>query len=337
MKKIPTLFIVTAITLGAFFAVSKWQGTSAISVDKSKVKIYEKNGNRYIESNGIPNHETGDFPNDGNPNRISKQKYKFKVPLNPKVSPDGIQMPGPPPTRRNRNGARGERRGRGQRGERRGPPPGGRGGPMLFGVALNGIPFDPGTGEAWNNDRRSGWNNEALTGKINLGVDMNNAHVQPTGAYHYHGIPTGLIEKMIGKNADEKMILIGYAADGFPVYSQYGYTKSGDGKSELKKIITSYRLKLGTRPDGPKGKYDGTYLQDFEYVENLGDLDQCNGRMGVTPEYPDGIYHYFITDTFPYIARCHKGTPDNSFRKSGGGPRDGRRPPRGQIPPRRPF
>ena len=52
----------------------------------------------------------------------------------------------------------------------------------------------------------------------------------------------------------------------------------------------------------------GTFTQDFEYVAGLGDLDECNGRFGVTPEFPNGIYHYYITDAFPYIQRCVKGT-----------------------------
>jgi hypothetical protein len=27
----------------------------------------------------------------------------------------------------------------------------------------------------------------------------------------------------------------------------------------------------------------------------------------VTPEFPGGIYHYFATDTYPYLQRCMKG------------------------------
>jgi hypothetical protein len=38
-----------------------------------------------------------------------------------------------------------------------------------------------------------------------------------------------------------------------------------------------------------------------------GDLDECNGRMGVTPEFPDGIYHYYATDSYPFFQRCVKG------------------------------
>jgi hypothetical protein len=58
----------------------------------------------------------------------------------------------------------------------------------------------------------------------------------------------------------------------------------------------------------------GAFTQDYEYSAGSGDLDECNGRVGVTPEFPCGTYHYYITDTYPYIQRCVKGTP------MGGGP-----------------
>ncbi len=329
-----TLFAVTTGILGGFFAISYFQETTVSADTKNKVKISEKDGFRIVESNGIPDHTTGEFPNPGNPNRISEQKYEYKIPLKPEISPDGFRLPGPPPEDRNNDGN--------QRGERPGPPPGG-GGPSIFGVGLNGIPFDPGTAEAWNNDRRSGWNIEALTGKTNFGEDRNNAHVQPTGAYHYHGVPTGLVENLAVKDVGAKMVLVGYAADGFPIYSQFGYSTADDSKSGLKKLTSSYRLKTGTRPDGPKGTYDGTYAQDFEYVAGIGDLDEFNGRTGITPEYPNGTFYYVITDSFPYMSRAFKGIPDKSFQKTGeGGRRNGRGPggqgplPNGQRPPGRP-
>lgn len=238
----------------------------------NSTKITEKNGYRYIESNGYPD-DHGSFPNHSNPNSISAQNYNFRIPLSQKkastVTPYGHN---------------------------------------LFGVTLKGIPFDPGTAEFWNNDFSSGWNYEALSGAINLGVDKNNAHVQPNGAYHYHGLPTDMIKT----GPSEHSNLIGYAADGFPIYALYGYNKNG----KIKKLHPSYRIKQGTRPTGPGGKYDGTFVQDYEYIENLGDLDECNGQTGSTPEYPDGIYHYFITDTYPFVPRCHMGKADQSFAKS---------------------
>lgn len=107
-------------------------------------------------------------------------------------------------------------------------------------------------------------------------------------------------------------ILIGYAADGFPIYAQTPENRS------------SYRLKSGTRPTGaagPGGSYDGTYTADYDYVKGLGDLDEANGRTGATPEYPQGTYYYVATAEFPFYPRMLKGTPDASFRRGppGGG------------------
>jgi hypothetical protein len=62
---------------------------------------------------------------------------------------------------------------------------------------VNGIPFDAATNEFWNNNRA--WNYDALSGKIQLGTDSSNAHVQPGGVYHYHGLPHGLIAKSPAK------------------------------------------------------------------------------------------------------------------------------------------
>jgi hypothetical protein len=97
---------------------------------------------------------------------------------------------------------------------------------------------------------------------------------------------------------------------------------------------SSYQVKKGTRPNGPGGTFDGTFTEDFEYVAGSGDLDECNGRFGVTPEYPAGIYHYCVTAEFPQLSRLWKGTPDQSFQKKGP-PRGGMGPPgmRGKGPP----
>lgn len=268
----------------------------------SQVKIYTQGGYRYIISNGIPNHQTGAFPNAHNPNAIQPQRYQFRVPLNPQVAAQITWR----------------RLGR-------------------FGIALNGVLFDPGAAEFWNGDRN--WQYEALTGHLNLGMDSNNAHVQPGGSYHYHGLPIGLIAKLGGGT---RMLLIGYAADGFPVYSPYGYTDPKNARSPIKKIRSSYRLKSGQRNGGPGGTYDGTFGQDFAYIPGAGDLDECNGRFGVTSEYPKGIYHYYITASYPFIPRAFRGTPDSSFRPGpepgarqgpGRGPGQGGPPPNGQYPP----
>ena len=88
----------------------------------------------------------------------------------------------------------------------------------------------------------------------------------------------------------------------------------------------SWELRSGyARKWSPEGEYDGTFREDWQFVEGSGDLDQCNGRFGMTPEFPEGIYHYYLTDDYPYMPRCVWGTPDPSFRQR----RAGGRPPGG--------
>ena len=81
---------------------------------------------------------------------------------------------------------------------------------------------------------------------------------------------------------------------------------------------SSYSLKSGDRPgDGvsaPCGNYDGIYSNDYQYEQNLGTLDEANGREGVTPEFPNGTYYYVITDEFPGIPRYFRGTPSDDFK-----------------------
>jgi hypothetical protein len=62
----------------------------------------------------------------------------------------------------------------------------------------------------------------------------------------------------------------------------------------------------------------GTYCEDWEWLaSNAGDLDEYNGRMCVTPEFPSGTYAYFVTidaggtPVFPYyIGIYYRGQPD---------------------------
>ncbi len=262
----------------------------------NRVTITIEDDVRVIRSNGWPDHAPGAFPRRGNPNTARPQDYTFKVPLQPKIS------------------ATPERRGG-----------------WFFAVAINGVPFEAGTAETWNNDRSSGWRYEAHTGFLDLGLDEHHAHVQPTGAYHYHALPTGLVERLGGDG--KKMVLVAWAADGFPIYTSYGLTDPKDLSSPLRKMKSSYRLKSGARPasaNGPGGNYDGRFTEDWEYAAGSGDLDECNGRVGVTPEFPGGTYHYSITDEFPFIARQWRGTPDTTFSKNEGPPPGGRGGPGGQ-------
>lgn len=255
---------------------------------KSSVSITVDGDFRVIKSNGIPDHQPGEFPRRGNPNAIKPQSYEFRVPVKPQEADAPQQSHG-----------------------------------FWWGVAVNGVPFEPGTGESWNNDMRSGWRYEAATGFLNLGLDEHNAHVQPNGAYHYHAMPNGLVKE---KGGDEKnMVLVAWAADGYPVYTARAHEDPKDPKSALREMKSSYQLKKGERPSpptGPGGAFDGRFTQDFVFEKGSGDLDECNGRFGVTPEFPEGTYYYCISAKFPFVARLWHGIPDKSFRKADrpGGP-----------------
>ena len=49
-------------------------------------------------------------------------------------------------------------------------------------------------------------------------------------------------------------------------------------------------------------------------ARSSGDLDEANGRTGVTPEFPNGTYYYVVTDEFPGIPRYFVGTPSKDFK-----------------------
>lgn len=247
--------------------------------------------NRVITANGIPNHDVGDFPNPGNPNAISAQAYSYTVP----VTPSGAGTTA-----------------------------------RIFGITTAGTVLDPGTAERWNDS--DSWNYEALryatapnffdTDDVNhptaLGVDCNFAHVQPGGSYHYHGVPTGLVPN------EPRLAFVGWAGDGYPIFGRWGYSTPDDSGSAIVELRASYRLKTAARASGtagPGGTPDGTFVQDWEYVAGLGDLDECNGRTGLVELNGELVstYHYVLTNTYPYIPRCFHAAPSASFSAGGGG------------------
>jgi len=101
---------------------------------------------------------------------------------------------------------------------------------------------------------------------------------------------------------------LGFAYDGNPIYGPYGYSNPIDSSSQMKRMSSSYRLKT-ERINGPStSDYPlGFFVEDYRYQHRFGDLDDNNGRYCVTPDYPDGVYAYFITidsnniPQFPYI------------------------------------
>jgi YHYH protein len=209
-----TLMLMTNFTFGH-------EGDHDNVSDRSKAVITMRAQKWIVEANGLPDHQPGQFPNRGNPNSISAQHYHFEMPLHPRAASRPTPIRG-----------------------------------FLFGVAINGVVFDPGTAEVWRpgarivsrpgpdtrfdprHDPSLVWNYEGM-GRMNLGIDDSHAHVQPTGAYHYHGLPTGLINRLRAEQGRDEMLLIGYAADGFPIYAEYGHASADDASSPLVKLQPS--------------------------------------------------------------------------------------------------
>lgn len=244
---------------------------------------------RTVTGNGIPNHATGIFPSSNDPNPLTTQNISFITTLNPVESPGVTYLTRTP-----------------------------------VGYLNNGVKLDPGTAATVCNNGTvvqaptCPWNLEAIVPvastnvQANLGIDQCNGHTQPGGWYHYHGLPTCFIST-VDSNASTTITLIGWAADGFPIYNNYGYNDPNSSSSTIRKMRPSWHL-IPTSSISPARQsllatYPlGNFTQDYVYEAGYGDLDECNGRIAVTPQFPQGIYQYYTTESFPYIQRCIHGT-----------------------------
>ena len=185
---------------------------------------------------------------------------------------------------------------------------------MLNGVVLDQLsngcykPSDPAADQNGNIANGCGpsvdWRLDPM-GKVKFGTDSHNGHTQPGGLYHYHGNPNALYDP---KETAKGSPVIGFAADGFPIYGPH-YIDEKTGKMLV--ATSGYTLKSGSRPtssSSPGGDYDGTYIQDYEFT-NAGTLDECNGMT------VNGKYGYYVTSTYPYVMGCYSGKPNQSFSK----------------------
>jgi hypothetical protein len=124
----------------------------------------------------------------------------------------------------------------------------------MIGVALNGV--------AIFNALDAG-GRDAVAHEVQ---DLCNGHPQPEGQYHYHG-PSPCLP-----NHTANEILVGYALDGFGIYSLYDA--------------------------------QGRELTDA-------DLDECHGRTSevLWDGKKVSMYHYVLTREYPYTIACFRGTP----------------------------
>jgi len=262
--------------------VNEYQATATDvinnTVHQAELLITSDGQHCTFSSNALPNH---DF-NDGSrsfPHTVSAQDDHFTVPVSPAVAAETTAL-----SLTIDNAI------------------------MLNGVRVDILAagcFGVGDGRIGCNDISQPWRYDPMFPAAGFLVDSHNAHSQPDGTYHYHGEPKALFSS----DGNTVSPVVGFAADGFPVVGSFI-----DDSGTVRAVISSYRLKSGARPSGnnqPGGTYDGTFRDDYEYISGLGDLDECNGQMT-----PTG-YQYHITDSFPYVLGCFKGTPDISFDKGG--------------------
>jgi hypothetical protein len=273
----------------------------------------------YINTKGIPAYATGPFL-DGNPSQASNQNAIFKLTLNPTPNT------GTPS-----------------------PTTGGNIGQFINGVAL----FDYRDGVAWNTATNAlcggpgnppcpggpgssmPWNRDAVLAE-KPGFDCSKGH-PAMGNYHHHQNPSAFkldlqvisticnlydADGLYAINTAQHSPLIGYAADGFPIYGAYAFANT-DGTGGIERMKSGYQLRnINVRShwadntdvnDGPavNATYPlGYFREDYEFVPHPTDptyLDEHNGRFCITPEYPNGIYCYFATvdtnhnSTYPYV------------------------------------
>lgn len=276
----------TATGSGGAIASTGFDPTQIFNVTGSNAEAFLTSAVMYVFSDGLPAPAAvGTFPNVNNPNTVTAQNITHEFVW------------------------RGGTGGRGDAGPDRNVPLG------IIGLMANGVAlFNPSAGEGGNPP--AGFNRNAGNHENNqFGEDACGGHPEQGGLYHYHSAEfiDNCWANVLNNNpyfnntnfngdkarhANGHSKILGVSFDGYPIYGPYGYTLANDANSTIKRIESSYRL----RPNGynsnrplPSLEPMGSFIQDFEYVQALGDLDEHNGRFCVTPDYPNGTYAYFMT------------------------------------------
>lgn len=125
------------------------------------------------------------------------------------------------------------------------------------------------------------------------------------------------------RHANGHSKILGFSTDGYPIYGSYSYSGHMHTDSPVIRMRSSYSGITDSTHRPTNWKYwntmvvgdisyslpMGLFIEDYVYVSGYGDLDNFNGRFGVTPEYPSGTYAYYLTfeddnlliPAFPYI------------------------------------
>lgn len=268
----------TTVTASASKYISDYTIDDTGYGTKLTVKVDKSTGKRTIISNALPNHKTGTFPNDNNPNSIKAQSLTWSYASTPKKTDKATEV-------------------------------------KETGVAINGVKFDPGTAERATCESGETYRLEALQQFQSVGLDFNNAHVQPDGTYHYHGLADELVKT---NTTSDDLVHIGFAADGHLIYASKSEAyKPSYALSNKERAGTNCTIKVGlaqvsVKVDNTTTK--GAFTADYEYSAGSGKLDECNGTT------INGEYAYVATKTFPYIPRCLNGEVTQTGPGAGGPP-----------------
>tara|TARA_B110000238_G_C15993075_1_gene381080 strand:- start:45 stop:833 length:789 start_codon:yes stop_codon:yes gene_type:complete len=219
---------------------------------------------RNIFTNNIPDHAYGPF---GGQNNIQGQDFEYSMCLFPTLNTVTTPLTEDSTSQ-------------------------GCGGGIVFGISHQGVLYSPFARLYWVNPNTQQENmNFEIEAEFTLNMDLNGGHVNNLSRYHYHNVPIDYLINDLGISSTSHSPLLGYAADGFPIYYKYLYANPMDPMSGISIFQSDYQLKTGVRPGNgitaPNGVYDGTYIQDYEQFPAQSELDHCGGRFGVTPEYPN--------------------------------------------------
>jgi YHYH protein/Secretion system C-terminal sorting domain len=304
-----TSFLQNTTQTGSYYTVAGGSTKIANNILVNCQKVQYSTNFAYVTTTGVPSYATGPFQ-DGNPSQATNQAAIFKMPLNPVVN-SGTKTATTP----------------------------GNIGIFINGVALfdwrDGVSWDPATSNLCGGPGNAmctggmmatfAWNRDAILAE-KAGFDCAKGH-PAMGNYHHHQNPTAFkldlsvtstvcnlydADGLYKLDSTKHSPLIGFAYDGFPIYGAFGY-KNLDGTGGITRMKSSYSLKTATtRANGPTVSTtypNGYFREDYEYIANTASdyLDQYNGRICKTPEYPNGIYCYFATvdakwnSVYPYI------------------------------------
>ena len=124
-----------------------------------------------------------------------------------------------------------------------------------------------------------------------------------------YGNPDLEIEDGIEISSLQHSPIIGWAYDGNPIYGPYGYSNGTGGT--IKQIRSGYELETNQTQRPPFSIFkEGFFVEDYIF-RGTGDLDKHNGRICITPDFPDGVYAYFATFNLP----VDNGGPFDGFKR----------------------